>query len=1052
MADFLKKLNTYQELPEYLSEDQPHFSELINLFTKEDLDLFLDHIASLDMSSDNIQISNILKILSNITLLQKLDESDKIKIGKKFMSFFSDKKQDYSNVSYLWNRIHVLFKICWDVLSVDDVRLLFWNESIRNTKLSVFLSFFRENKIIDTYIDALWFELSKEKEDGFIHYNIAEDDINFLKENQDVYNLFLQILQKRTDVATRILLQWGKEWWSQSNRKKELFIESLETLTLENRILLEKITKNIITFDKKGFWRPSKKAELLKCPLFHELWEFLVEKRPDFFREILQLYDNSESFIFHESEDFFSYSILPEQVERFTSIALISKWTILSIFYQIKRSDRKNKKLILDEFIKCEKDLIEKNEEQIVVNEKKEQSRIKKENGKIRREILSICRTLKDPKFFSEKLLYLYEEHPNLFLSKEMNILKNQVRKILSDKEYFNPKLAKVTIQRKDGQTTFSRSHYMNNTTLERCLKIWSELWIDLHPYSWKFVAYLPFTFSSENFLKEIKEFQEEDIEYIVQAYSKSRDDIDGLRLFHPGNFIEICEKGYFSKLDGEALAPIAEILKDLLSEDITIIDLYFKKKIVALFWTDRLSNYLWKNFFEKSFVSFIPQSNRKLNLFNDILSGKTSNQEITNNFELWAEINKILVLNYKDKNAIKWRLNQIKNISIAVNEPPKGRAYSPTILMDETSGFHENKFYDPLLSVINYPEYVDEILEILRKTFTLNTENNQTPSYLKNFVAKYYRKTDKEEALVKLKQEIGSSEEWKKFLDWYLRRQLNRSADKIENFNLKNQILWLEGKLAMQNEKLSYYENQTLLLVEGKTDKDFLEIAYNQLYPSRNLPFNIIICWSGTGIPGVMWNYIANKDNRLIIWLTDWDDCWLRNWKENNKKWLSPFDNYIETGLNKREDWAVFNKEKSLNQRIYIKKNKKGNFYLSLLPVPIWFENLVFEDIDEKQNNKSINISYDKYDSILQWTYKEDAKVTIESLIYYDGINDLRPNTFENKKFPWWWMGIVFSWDKVWFKDAIKNRLSLIPLEVWENFRPFFDFIDEIQKGFSSQ
>ena len=42
---------------------------------------------------------------------------------------------------------------------------------------------------------------------------------------------------------------------------------------------------------------------------------------------------------------------------------------------------------------------------QIVVNEKKEQSRIKKENGKIRREILSICRTLKDPKFFSENIL-----------------------------------------------------------------------------------------------------------------------------------------------------------------------------------------------------------------------------------------------------------------------------------------------------------------------------------------------------------------------------------------------------------------------------------------------------------------------------------------------------------------------------------------------------------------------------------------------------------------------------------------------------------------------
>jgi hypothetical protein len=115
---------------------------------------------------------------------------------------------------------------------------------------------------------------------------------------------------------------------------------------------------------------------------------------------------------------------------------LIRRRDKLNIFYVLKRSNRKNKTSLLKLYTSDPdvKKIIQENNKAIKEQEKKDRERLEKENKEKRDEVEIICNMLrKDKKLFSERLLYIYEQDPDIFLEDEIIIVKQQIDYILTD-------------------------------------------------------------------------------------------------------------------------------------------------------------------------------------------------------------------------------------------------------------------------------------------------------------------------------------------------------------------------------------------------------------------------------------------------------------------------------------------------------------------------------------------------------------------------------------------------------------------------------------------
>ena len=136
------------------------------------------------------------------------------------------------------------------------------------------------------------------------------------------------------------------------------------------------------------------------------------------------------------------YGINKDNIDIFLAHPIVLDWNVLEIYYAIKRSARQDKDEILEiyENHSRAKGIIQRNDLAVKEHQKKEAERLEQEKKKKRDEIESICKHIVEKDSFSEYLLHLYENDSELFLDEEVDIIKNQIDKILSDEEFFDPK------------------------------------------------------------------------------------------------------------------------------------------------------------------------------------------------------------------------------------------------------------------------------------------------------------------------------------------------------------------------------------------------------------------------------------------------------------------------------------------------------------------------------------------------------------------------------------------------------------------------------------
>lgn len=855
MWDFIKDLSTYQEIPLMVYDDDKKMEDLIAKFEIPDLEDFLGMLDSLDkeLSTDWVKIVNIQTIIAEDDFLAKLWIWEKQKIVNKIFDFLSDSKKNYSKYTRLYYWLLILLRKYSEALTLEQAEGLFANKSLKQRDPSWFKDYFRQNNVLKLYEKALFLELNKQSEDKTIYYDIWEEDILYLSGNIDLYKSFWEFLanSKNTEITMEIFHGRSLKY---SPIDLDVFFKSLDWIIDDVWHTLEKIVKHILAFSKHSDVIYSHKKDVLSWKLFQELSAFLVKRRPDFLWDVLSLYDNIEMYIHSEHRYFFTNSLLPEQVEKFVKHPNVTKRGILDIYYRLDDSHRPEAIEVKNKFKEYEWALIAQSEKAAEESEKKNKEYIENEKSGIRQEIEVILKVLEETPSYSEKLLYLYEKHPDTFLQPELEVVKSQIESILASDSPFNPEKAEIK-RDSENKNSFTWPVYMGNNTLERCISIWSGLWVDLLQYQHKLITYLPFTYSSTKIYDIVKTLTDEDVEYLISAYSKDRDQKDNLRLFHPSVLAELWKRWYFEWITPALKEGIVNDLKDLLEEDKEFVNIYLKKEIIETLWKADIG----VSFFLKKLEEYIPDNMKWYNYFNDLLKGKIAEENAAENFDLWVTCNKVLIKVYNETAAIEWRLQQLKNIDVRENKPPVNQVYTPTSLGKELDWREEEKFYDPL-KILIYPEYKEDIIEILKHAFSLPQKNNLAPEYLKSFVADYYKRSQDAAALIELRTQILDKKWWLDFFTFYLGRYLKWSADEIEKFILQETIFNQKSKIEELLTKSSSVEpiitpvnadidnpDDVIIITEGESDRRHLCRAAEELLKktkqkSRKSPYSALL------------------------------------------------------------------------------------------------------------------------------------------------------------------------------------------------------------------
>lgn len=1047
MSKFNQDLRKYQNHWVILQGQVSKLNDLTTDFQLSDLNDFLESIKACNKEKDSIQVSNILAILSNEEFQNKLNAIQKKHIVDFLFNEFNDIQKDYSKYKDLWKRIRAILEHYWDLLETKKARLLFKNKSLVKEYASYFIEFFRKKNSRADFDKALSIELLfPQKNWSQTYYHIDPESLEYIFASESSINKLLQIL-KRNELLAVDLLE-GRSW-EYSVKYAKAFLNWIKSLDFEQLKNLKTIFLKILAFEydnKHNYETLYHQKDLLKSDLFHKLGGYLVKKDKDFFWRVFSLYDNDKKYIYDESVDFFIYNILPTHVEKFVNSNTIPDWMIVHLYYKIRDSKRAigEKKQILGKFIKYKWDLIKANELAVEKNKEQELKRIEGENSKKRSEIEDLIKQVTDDEnLMSERLLWYYENNSSLFLENEKEIVKSQINKILTSPVTYNPALVDVAID-ESNPSSFTRTQYMGNNTIPRCVKIALQLGMDITGYQNRLVEYLPFAFDDPTIDRVLKPLSLDQIELLIKVYKKwtRKDD---LRLLHPYKLDSLHKQWLLSQMingrkkkSEKLLSEFIKVLQELISEEHPRIHNYAKKGFIRMLW-DLVHKDINLNeqYFIDQFKHYI--NDPQLNYFNDILPNES--RWTVGDFDLWIEYNLILIEKYQNTEAKSRRIKQLLWLNIELEEPISGVWYPVTRLMSELGIWDkEKRFYDSLIQNIEYPDFEDEIIEVLKHSFVLKQENNLAVTYLQGFVARYYRlATDPKEAIIHLKSKVVETDQLQDFLQWYLYRHLDRSPEQIEIFELKNKNRSLGIENAGLKDKLKTYNWENLLFVEGKCDKWFLELAYQKLKQqwiyNDVMSFRITIAWWANWIISLIASYIENDHSWKLFWLCDRDKSWMAVRKTNDQNVNEAWKHYFFNQDNNKRTQRIANEDMDINQKLYVSTNEKHNTTIMLLPVPTWFENRVYKNDSHSSDNQT---------SILKNTYAESL-CEIEDLLYFDGVNDLdRSYTrFEKRSMPWWWESIFFaSKDKKAFYDMIITNHTKIPNSVRENFKPIFDYI----------
>lgn len=1045
---FMKNYTNYQKESIYLSNwenNKNKFIPLINEFKSLDLKDFLDSLNKFELTKDSMKIHNFLDIINDKWFIKNLTKKEKKEIVDKIEDILIGDINNLNNYKLLWYWLSVLIWEYSQYAKLATIKKIYkYSESKKSSYL--FRRYFLKKQQPKLHLDALLNEFKNKDEDWFSSINISSDDIDYLANNW-LFKELLLFLKDNTNSSIKLFDQLWRDI-SAYKRVKKSFINAVSKSN-DYLLLSENIIKNVIKlfYRMDDYWKKDFKVmrrdieKALKSDFFLELVYIVSQKNPDFPIKIFDTMKDWDFHIYWHIYEFCVYWMNEKNMQKILNHSLIKWWDKLNIFYVLKRSNREDKTSLLKLYKSdsAVKKIIKENEKAIKEQEKKDRERLEKENKEKRNEIEIICDMLKkDKNLFSEKLLYMYEETPDIFLEDEIAVIKEQIDYILTDNWVLNPKKNWEVRYSKDKENQFTWPSFMANWTIERCIDIWEKLGIDLFKYSKRFIDYLPYSFSTDKLLKYIKQLDKEDIEYLLSVYDKNSNRKDDLRLFHPWVFVEIVKKDI--KLFNEEFSNRTfSILKDLLDEDNNDrISFNLRWDIIVCLW-----NFAEEEFFTKRFNKYI--NNRNLNYFNDILNWSSGDITKKENFKLGIISNKILIERFKNNKAIQRRLKQLENINVKVERPLSGRPFWLWWLLGEV-WFGEKEFLKPLYS-IEYPEFKEEVIDILKKSFELEQEDNLVIWYLQEFVVKYLKPIEDQE-LIELKESLKLLTNSDDFFNWYYPKLFENKTGleieniqlKTENYNLKEENKELKNELKETKEYITKFWLKNILFVEWYTDKVYIEKAYRELYPQKDMPFQIINWGWIRSLSPIISDYLKeiayNESFDINIFvLVDWDFEWVKLWKRES------LDRYMDWDKNLLEKWS-----ENVQSDLYTAYNESKTVHLILLPVIDIFKHLIIKPLNHSIEKNSVVSTDDS--AILNNTYWKQCSYTIEYLLYFDWIDINTWNGvkyFWNRYLPWWVKSIWFIWtddQKVQMANYINNN-DIVKISVRERFKTLFEYID---------
>lgn len=981
----------------------------INEYTKNLISYFSEE-QDLDFLFQKIdQLKSDLKDFSLLRLLDVLWEEKKISSSKKEQIFdqvsaLSLNADTLVENRWKWNKILLKVESNKEKLTSIITKLHQTEKEDYSYILWVFLDFLIENNNQSLY-SKITIQCLREWDDNQKYYYISTKRIEQITglEHHYIDAILKSVVEDKGVSSVASFFRLSDSLWEWN--KVELFFTKLTESKYYNREILKSFFKK---FTEREYQIDD--ASYDRHYVFHNgflawLSYFLAKKNINIL-SLISFKESRQNIM--RSYDSYLQKIVANIIKPKEVSYLINKLQIehpasnfdFFVFNFIEQGTRKNKATLLNTFKKLiPKKINEINWARLKVA-KEEEKRKKNEASKAKKEIELAIKEMEDkPDNVSPKLFYLFENDlkkdkvERYFNVKQRKVVKYTAERFLGWHLFDYSRKDIVSDISRDGSARRANTDwYISDGTFFRVVNFIKELGINETPYRKKIISSLPFAYpDDQDAIKQLfPSLEAQEVIQLISLFTTPRED----------DFQEWCVYNY--------LGAIITYKDDFLKEE-----KYLNESLKFIIWNPDFADHEREtainlvNQFKIKDVDYLKDFFNKnvstLNFFTDVLGRDGDN----NKGFLLARTANTSLIKLGDQDAIKWRLDQIKNGFREYKLHDYSGKFASLIAPEDSEITFNQHFIEPLLEVESH-EVVNNLPSLLEKSFEnlKKNENKDFSNYVIKFALRYLQKyihilnphqieeisdviENHEYAPYNIEIKEIFLELWVKLPEEVLTQTIKDSQVKKNIFesNLDKEksvvkvdgrevyIEKLENKCNEYEKIIQKYQNviplmpEYLLMVEGIDDKKHLINAYHYLYDAD--PQDLFYIFYRGGCSWIRTHLLESKDLKsLLIWVFDFDPPWLKE-----------FNSVVHP-----TDFPIIGKD----PRVWVYcKHKDNHVYGMLLPVS---DNMVWQVMTppwsaiaiawSKNPPKQKNASDEEY---LYW----QPQMRIENLFYERIAND---------------------------------------------------------------
>lgn len=744
-------------IPSFLRRDEAkkELKQLLNLYkesNKLDEDAFLiDRLSSYEIVSESsdkqITRRNLVEVIEKLYNGKLMSKSTAKRVREILISKIKEYQGHENPVrSNVFIEVYLLFQLSPTLVEVESIFV----ENLTIDWYDWFFYFCIEsednrpffNKLLEQYIKL--FEIAVTKNE-YEYFFLGEDKcLNYIVTNQETNEKFLVLLSKNPWTLRSLFGLYYSEG------KEKPFLIGNKTYVqdciwiLINEYYERKLYRNDRIFKQK-------------------LFQLVINsqcKETEFVTKLFTYLNHWNHQYFSITPIILKWLLNEENIDNFLKF---KRWnrTILDLYYSFKNDWNQ---ILLEKIYQNYQSIIDKNDEYI--QESREKVTQEEENIKLQiKEIIDNNIQLKETtklNYFVSSILFLYKEHKDLFEDYQKNFVKDQIHLYFTSEDT-NPWNSKLWIEYSK-ENSFSWPWFIQDLNL--CVEIALYENIDLSKYKERVVYLIPYLFDwdyrklVEGFDKNLRIIDGKLIDWILDVYSHKSN--KGLWYLHPSRLISLLRDNILSTKDFTSLQVniLWEICKNMIQSTESRISVW-DKKIYCNFLVNNKDNridvYWLIGYYEQEIWKY-----KEINYFDDYLRHNIKEEK---GFELFLEVNKSLILLFKNKNAIDWRFSQLLWIKKDFYNIEYVWVRGISELEKELTYWNneDDFFYSVLLEVLKYPENKDQVDNILNRAQEL-WKKSKFKWYLYNFIANYYKNIPEED-----KAEVYANIDDKDFVYYYL-------------------------------------------------------------------------------------------------------------------------------------------------------------------------------------------------------------------------------------------------------------------------------------------